>query len=105
MLKSMFAMMLGLAACQSTMMNDEEAMRGQLEDARLETTRHLAAARTATTMTDVRDEMTLHRDGMAPMMSDIDATMEGMRSHCDGSGLSFRVSMRDLCRKYCLLDC
>ena len=88
MLKSTLAMMLGLAACQSTMMNDEEAMRGHLEDARLETTRHLGAARVATTMPALRDEMTLHRDGMAPMMSDIGATMEGMRSHCDGSGLA-----------------
>ena len=87
MLKSTFAMMLGLAACQSTMMNDEESMRGLLEDARLETTRHLAATRAVTTMLDLRDEMTRHRDGMAPMMSDIDTTMEGMRSHCDGAGL------------------
>lgn len=87
MLKSTLAMMLGLAACHSGMMNDEQAMRGHLEETRRETTLHLTAARTVTTMPGMRDEMTRHRDGMVPMMNDIDSTMESMGSHCDGSGM------------------
>ena len=69
------------------MMNDEEAMLGYLEDTRRETTHHLTAVRTVTTMPGMRDEMTRHRDGMGPMMIDIDTTMESMGSHCDGSGM------------------
>ena len=81
------AMTIGLGACHSSMMNDVEAMRGYLDDARRETNRHLDAARSAGTMQDLRGEMDRHRDGMAPMMVDIDATMDGMMSHCDGTGL------------------
>ncbi len=81
------ALAIGLGACHSTMMNDVEAMRGYLDDTRRETNRHLDAARSARTMQDLRGEMDRHRDGMTPMMFDIDATMDGMTSHCDGTGL------------------
>ena len=79
--------MLGLSACHSAMMNDEESMRVYLEDTRRETTHHLTAVRSVSTMPGMRDEMTRHRDGMGPMMIDIDTTMESMASHCDGSGM------------------
>lgn len=87
MLRSTLVMMFGISACHSAMMNDEEAMRGYLEDTRRETTHHLTAVRTVTTMPGMRDEMTRHRDGMGPMMIDIDTTMGSMGSHCDGSGM------------------
>ena len=81
------AMSIGLGACHPAMMNDLEAMRGYIDDTRRETNRHLDAARAARTMEEMRAEMNRHRDGMTPMMIDIDTTMDGMTSHCDGAGL------------------
>ena len=75
------------ASCHGAMMNDLDAMRGYVEDTRLETTRHLQAARAATTMTDIRVEMASHADGMGSMVADIDVTMADMTSHCGGAGM------------------
>lgn len=74
-----------LIGCHSSM-DDMSAMRGNLADMRYETDRHLAAARGATAMQHVRDEMRTHRDNMAPIMMDMDAMMDSMAMHCDGMG-------------------
>ena len=79
-------LLLALSACHAAM-DDMNAMRGYVEDTRRETTRHLEAARAAVTLQDMRDEMDRHRDGMTPMMADIDLTMDSMTSHCGGDGV------------------
>jgi len=78
-------LLLGLSACHAAM-DDMNSMRGYVDDTRRETTRHLESARAAITLQDMRDEMDRHRDGMTPMMGDIDMTMDSMRSHCGGDG-------------------
>lgn len=78
---------IGLGACHPAMMTDIEAMRGYIDDTRRETNRHLDAARAAGTLDEMRAEMARHREDMVPMMFDLDATMDGMTSHCDGAGL------------------
>lgn len=88
-----FAMVIGLASCHPAMMNDEEGMRAYLNDARRETVRHAEATRAATTISDVRAEVSRHRDGMTPMMLDIDSAAEGMVSHCDGTGVADMSAM------------
>ncbi len=85
--KIILAAAISLGACHSAMMNDVDAMRGYVDDTRRETTRHLDATRSTQTMADLWDEMILHADGMRPMMFDMDATMDGMISHCDGGDL------------------
>ena len=85
--KITLAAAISLGACHSAMMNDVDAMRGYVDDTRRETNRHLDATRSTQTMADLWDEMILHADVMRPMMFDMDATMDGMISHCDGGGL------------------
>jgi hypothetical protein len=75
-----------LIGCHSSM-DDMNSMRSSIDDTRRETIRHLDTARAATTMQDVRDEMDVHRNGMTPMMADMDVTMDSMTTHCDGLGL------------------
>lgn len=84
--KASLVLMIGVVACHAAM-DDMNSMRGYIADTRRETTRHLEAARTASTMQHMRDELDTHRSGMTPMMVDMDVTMDGMTSHCDGSGL------------------
>lgn len=91
--KSNFAIAVGLTACHPAMMNDEEPMRTYLDDTRRETLRHADAVRAAATMSGVRAEQTRHREGMTPMMVDIDSVMEEMASHCDGSGIDDMTAM------------
>jgi hypothetical protein len=79
-------LLVAFGACHAAM-DDMNSMRGYIDDTRRETTRHLDAARAALTMQDMRSEMAQHRDGMTPMMGDIDVTMDSMMSHCDGGGL------------------
>lgn len=86
MLKTSLLMLTVLFGCHSSM-DDMDSMRSYIEDTRRETNRHLQAARAATTMQDMRDEIDVHRDGMRPMMSDMGMTIDGMRMHCDGGGL------------------
>ena len=75
-----------LIGCHSSM-DDMNSMRSYIDDTRRETNRHLDAARAATTMEHMRDEMDKHRSGMTPMMADMDVTMDSMTTHCDGLGL------------------
>lgn len=84
--KASLALMIGVVACHAAM-DDMNSMRGYIADTRSETSRHLEAARAATTMQHMREELDTHRSGMMPMMMDMDVTMGGMSSHCDGSGL------------------
>jgi hypothetical protein len=79
----LFAAVIG---CHSSM-DDMSSMRGYIDEARHETSRHLEMARSATTMQHMRDEMDVHRSGMATMIADMDATMASMTGHCDGMGL------------------
>lgn len=83
--RTALVLLLAVAACHAGM-HDTSLMRDYLEDARLETARHQEAARGASTMQHMRDEMDRHRRGMAPMMDGMDIAMDGMASHCDGLG-------------------
>lgn len=84
--KAGLLLVLGFGGCHASM-DDMSSMRGYVEDTRRETTRHLDAARAALTTKDMRDEMDRHRDGMTPMMADIDMAMDGMVGHCGGDGV------------------
>jgi len=89
------AITIGLVACHPAMMSDLESIRDYIDDTRRETNRHLDAARAARTMQDMQREMIQHRDGMAPVMFDIDVGMDGMTSHCDGAGLADMQAMHN----------
>lgn len=92
--KMSLALLIGLTSCH-TAMDDTSAMRSAIDDTRLEATRHLGAARGATTMQHMRAEVTNHRDGMMPVMADMDTMMGSMMSHCDGMGLGAMRDMHD----------
>ena len=77
--------LLALSACHASM-DEMGDMRGYVDDTRRETIRHLEAARTAITTQDMRAEMERHRNGMTPMMVDIDMSMDAMADHCGGDG-------------------
>lgn len=79
-------LLFGLVACHPGM-DDMNNMRGSVGDARRETNRHLDAAQAVSSMDDMRREMDQHRNGMTPMMADIEMTMDSMGTHCDGLGL------------------
>lgn len=66
-------------------------MRGFISEARSEAQQHLAFARTATTVQDLRIDADRYREAMTPMMADMDAMMNGMGAHCGGMG-----DMRDM---------
>lgn len=84
--KTSLLLCVALTGCHSSM-DDMGSMRSYVDDTRRETNRHVEAARAATTMQHMREEMAVHRMGMMPMMMDMDGTMESMMGHCDGSGL------------------
>ncbi len=86
MLKTSLLMLTVMFGCHSSM-DDMDSMRSYIEDTRRETNRHLRAARGATTMQHMRDEIDVHRNDMQPMMSDMVMTIDSMRMHCDGGGL------------------
>lgn len=92
--KTSLALLIGLSSCHAAM-DDTSSMRSSIDDTRVETTRHLEAARGATTIQQMRDEMTNHRDGMTPMMSDMDMMIGSMMSHCSGLGLGTMRGMHD----------
>ena len=50
------ALMIGVVACHAAM-DDMDSMRGYIEDTRRETSRHVEAARGASTMQQMRDEL------------------------------------------------
>jgi hypothetical protein len=79
-------LLIAVMGCHSAM-DDMNSMRAYIDDTRRETTQHLEAARAASTMQHMRDEMTRHRDGMKMMMVDMDVALESMTSHCDELGL------------------
>jgi len=83
----MLPLLLGLAACHAGM-DDMGSMQSYVADMRRETNRHIEAARAATTLADIRGEMSRHRDGMATMMADVDMTMGSMTTHCGGSAFN-----------------
>ena len=78
----LFAVTIG---CHSSM-DDMSSMRSHTEDMTTETARHLIAARGATTMQQMRDEVDVHRSGMASMMAEMAMTMDSMTKHCDRAG-------------------
>lgn len=85
-------LLFGLVACHSGM-DDMNNMRSYVADTRRETNRHLDAAQAAPSMDDMRGEMDHHRNGMTPMMADIEMTMDSMAMHCDGLGLGEMQAM------------
>ena len=78
-------LLLGFAACHAGM-DDMGSMQSYVADMRRETNHHFEAARAATTLADMRGEMSRHRDGMATMMADVDMTLGSMTTRCGGSG-------------------
>src|SRR5512134_11274 len=85
--KTSLVLCIALFGCHSAMGDDMSSMRGYIDDARRETTRHLEASRAATTMQQMHGEMENHRIGMTHVMNDMDSMMDGMTMHCDGLGL------------------
>ncbi len=77
---------LGIGGCDATMMSDPDRMRSMIDDARLENEAHRDAAASATTLTDMRGEMTRHDALMDHLMDDMGMQMDGM-SHCTGAGM------------------
>ncbi len=77
--------MLLMSACHGGM-DDSGAMRGFISETRSEAQQHLAFARAATTVQDLRVDADRYREAITPMMANMDAMMDGMGSHCGGSG-------------------
>jgi hypothetical protein len=84
-----------LAACGSSMMDHEGAMRGHIEATEAEHQAHLDAGRTATTMPEMMAEMDRHQGQMGDMMGMMDGAMDDMMSHCRGSGMTAMMDHHD----------
>ncbi|MBZ0231442.1 MAG: hypothetical protein K8M05_03765 [Deltaproteobacteria bacterium] len=90
----MLAIALGIGGCDGTMMSDPDRMRSMIDDARLENEAHRDAAAGATTLADMRGEMTRHDAMMDDLMDDMGMAMDGM-SHCTGAGMQDLRGMHD----------
>lgn len=88
--KSTLVSMFMMSACHGGM-DDTGAMRGFISETKSEALQHLAFARTATSLQDLRVDAERYRDVLMPMMADMDAMMDGMGAHCGGMG-----GMRDM---------
>ncbi len=85
---------LGAVGCNGSMMSDPERMRSMIDDARQENETHLIATDTASTLVQVRGEMTRHEGAMDGMTDMMDREMDGM-SHCSGAGMQDLRGMHD----------
>lgn len=90
----MLAIALGIGGCGGTMMSDPDRMRSMIDDARLENEAHRDAAAGATTLAEMRGEMTRHDAVMDDMMGEMGMEMDGM-SHCTGGGMQTLRGMHE----------
>lgn len=82
-----FGISLALAGCGIGMMSDVELMRAVVDDGRVETAVHRQAAVAAATLPEMQIEMIRHARVTAGMMNDLADGMDGMATHCQGSGM------------------
>lgn len=90
----MLAMALGIGGCDGTMMSDADQMRSMIDDARRENEAHRGTAAGATTLAEMRGEMTRHDSVMDEMMGEMGMEMDGM-SHCTGGGMQTLRGMHE----------